>query len=318
MTQGMTTSLLGVGGRYQSSAYRQLEQTYALLLNYYVVDRPEFKVRVATRPSVSLELTNSDTTTRQHEPVFNNLPVTAVGLWTLHQDEQAQVQSILLGNFTATLPTSKFSPGEIVGLSPRLTFMQALPLAGRDAPVFSSILLGVGGRYDGLISKATVQTSDAVARIPRQTGTGGISQVGSDVLTGARVAPHAFQASAFAFFSEEAFGTPLFFTLAAFYRSALLYDAAGSRYALPTGPVEVPSTGRGARQTAGVDVSLVVVPMTELAFVLGYQNAADLRGPSPNPLYAPTAQFQAGLSVNLDAIYEGATGPRRTVPFVLF
>jgi hypothetical protein len=83
--------------------------------------------------------------------------------------------------------------------------------------------------------------------------------------------------------------------------------------------VELPADqGRTARRTAGVSAGLTLFPVSELGLAFGYENAADLDGPTPNLLYTPRALFTGALIVSLDAIYERATGPARTEPFMLY
>jgi hypothetical protein len=340
-THGVTTSLVGVGGEYQSSSYQVYTQGYSLMLNYFLYEEEGTSLRVAVTPGVDVEVTDSNETDQRNEIVFADLPITVAGATPLYAPKGSLVRTSLGANFTTFVATSKYTrgAGDIATLSPRLSLIQALPLLGEDASVLKSFQVGVGARYDHLFSEADVQVAEgldspstaegpAVAstddgsvggvHTPRTLQDGAGNTAYSDVLSGTRLAPNTFRGSAFLAFAEE-LGIPMELVFGVSYSEALLYQATPSEVETLTGPVEIPNdSGRQKRRTVGASAGLTMFPVSELAIVLGYENGADLDGPSPNLFYTPRARFTGALVVSLDAIYERATGPARTEPYVLY
>ncbi len=318
----VTTSAVGVGSDFQSTSHQVYTQGYGLTLNYYFVDSDDLKLRVAVTPGMDVELTDSGMTTERHEPVVRDLPLTTVAIAPLYRKKGSLYATSALGNFTAVIPTSKYTRGQgnILTLSPRFTLLQSLPLAGKGASFLDSILVGAGVRYDALFSDANVGVSEDVADIPRQPlrRDPQSSFSSTDVLSGARVAPHTFRVSGFFMIGDEILSVPFNFAAGANYSSAQLADVGDATLELPTGDVEVESSGRRRRPSAGWSAALTLFPITELGLSLGYSNNADLDSETPDFFYTPNASFNAALAVSLDAIYEGLTGPRREVPFILF
>lgn len=319
----VTTSAVGVGSDYQSTSHQSYTQGYSLTLNYYVVDEAELRWRVAVTPGLDVELTDSGTTTTKSEPVVRDLPLTTVAIVPLYREEGSLFGTSALGNFTAIIPTSKYTrgQGDIVTLSPRLMLLQSLPLAGKGASFLDSILVGAGARYDAQFTEANVGVSDDVADIPRQSTTRRDPQrsaSSTDVLSGARVAPHTFRFSGFAMIGDEVLSIPFNFAVGANYTTAQLADDGDTTIELSTGDFEVGASGRRRRPSAGWSAGLTLFPITELGVSMGYSNNADLDSETPNFFYTPSATFSAALAVSIDAIYEGLTGPRREVPFILF
>ncbi len=318
-----TTSAVGVGSDFQSTSHQVYTQGYALTLNYYVIDSDDLKLRVAVTPGLDVEMTDSGMTTTRREPVVRDLPLTTVAIAPLYRKKGSLYATSALGNFTVIIPTSKYTAGQgdLVTLSPRFMLLQSLPLAGKGASFLDSILVGAGVRYDALFTDANVGVSENVDDIPRQTaGRAGTQSplTGTDVLSGARVAPHTFRASGFAMVGDEILSIPFNLAVGATYTTAQLASVGDSHIELPTGEIEVESGGRKSQPSAGWSAGLTLFPVTELGVALSYSNTADLDSETPNFLYTPNATFGAALVVSLDAIYEGMTGPRREVPFILF
>jgi hypothetical protein len=321
-THAITTSKLGIGSDYISTNHQVYTQGYSVTLNYYVVDNQTFKWRVSTQPGFDLELTDSDETTRRHEAVVRDLPLTTVAIGRIYkpEDENNLYAASWFANLTAIVPTSKYTrgAGDILTLSPRLSLFQVVPLLGKDAPALQSLLIGVGGRYDALFSQSTVSVSDEVRSLPRQVRSDAGTGAATDVLSGTRLAPHTGRVSAFMMLSEKVFSMPINFVAGINYSSAQLYELNDGRRTLPTGEIEIESVGRNSRPSAGVGASLAIFPLADFTVSVGYSNTADLNGPTPNIWYTPQAQFTGAVAVSLDAIYERMTGPARTIPFILF
>jgi hypothetical protein len=339
-SHALTTTAVGVGADYQSSSYQSYSQGYSLLLTYFLYDNEGTSLRVAVTPGFDVELTNSDDTDLENELVFQDLPLTVAAGTPLYAEEGSLYRTALGLNFTTFVATSKYTrgSGDIATFSPRVSLAQSLPLLGKGADSFQSFQVGVGLRYDYLWSEADVEVADgvndpssnlsdpvaptddaAVSRIHTgralQDGSGNTAS--SDVLSGARQTPNSVRATAFVAFSEE-LGIPMELALGVTYGEAYLVDTAAGSVEIATGPVELAAdSGRKERRTAGVSAGLTLFPTSELGITLGYENAADLDGPSPNLFYTPRALFTGALVIGLDALYERATGKARTEPFML-
>src|SRR5690606_23307776 len=72
-SHAVTTSALGIGEDFQSTAHQQYIQTVGLGLNYFLIDEDVWSLAIATGPSFSVEMTNSGATTTEREPWFNDL-----------------------------------------------------------------------------------------------------------------------------------------------------------------------------------------------------------------------------------------------------
>ncbi len=305
-THAATTTLLGVGADYQSSAYQVYRQGYTLLLNYFVYDGDKVRLRVATAPGMDVELTNSDWTSTRREPWFRDLPV-ALGLSVpLIRDDARLLSTIAGANLVLIAPTSKVSQasGHYLTVSPRLSVTQQVPLRGSGATHFNDMELWLQVRYDHLFSRAATPV-DSGLNIPRRTG--GASAPGSlsDVLNGAQVAPNAVRVEGSAALNETLFGRPLTFTVSADYTASVLAGVTSRPATSSTEAVAPDPNARTVRQMVGVGVDLTWQVVNAMSLSVGYGNTADLdNAPSNNPLYTPYAAFLAGLVVHVDTVLE--------------
>jgi hypothetical protein len=319
----VTTSALGIGDDYISDSHQSYTQNFSLGLNYFVVDQEKFSVAVATNPSMSVELTNSNSTTTEREPWFNDLPVSGVFRARLYSHDELPIATGLVANGTVLLPTSPAShdTGTVLTTSPRLVLWQAIPLLPKDvSPVLNSVAIGVSGRWDHRFGLATTPVNSDLAR-PRMNAAGDTFK--SDDIGFNPIAGDTLREGAFVFFSQgfnDGMQINVVGAFSLFQR--FLPDFDDSTIALDTGDAPV---GRDPdRRTvqyhqaffAGVDY----FPLPEAGVSLGYSSSSNQLGPDGrhrNVFYNPNSQFSASLVVSLDAIYEAATGPRRSNPFVL-
>ncbi len=305
-THAATTTLLGVGADYQSSAYQVYRQGYTLLLNYFVYDGDTVRLRVATAPGMDVELTNSDWTSTRREPWFRDLPV-ALGLSVPLMRDDARLLSTIAGaNLVVIAPTSKVSQasGYYLTVSPRLSVTQQVPLRGSGATYFNDMELWLQFRYDHLFSRAATPV-DSGLNIPRRTGGASAPGTLSDVLNGAQVAPNAVRVEGSAALNETLFGRPLTFTVSADYTAWVLAGVASRPATSTTEAVGPDPNARTVRQMVGVGVDLTWQVVNAMSLSVGYGNTADLdNAPSNNPLYTPYAAFLAGLVVHVDTVLE--------------
>jgi hypothetical protein len=305
-THSATTTLLGVGADYQSSAYQVYRQGFTLLLNYFVYDGDTVRLRVLAAPGMDVELTNSEITTTQREPWFRDLPVAFGVSLPLMRDDTRLLSTIVGGNLVAIAPTSKMSraSGYYLTLSPRLNVTQQVPLRGPKATHFNDLELWLQVRYDHLFSRGATPL-DSDLRIPRRTAGPSAPGTLSEVLNGAQVAPNGVRIEGSAALNETLLGRPLTFTVSADYTAWMLAGVASTPASAATGEITADPAARTVRHMVGVGVDLTWQVVNAMSVSVGYGNTADLHNaPSNNPLYTPYAAFLAGLVLHVDTVLE--------------
>jgi hypothetical protein len=305
-----TTTLLGVGQDYQSASYQAYEQGFAFDLRYRLIDTPGFVVHVQALPWFTVELTNSDSTTTRNEPVLADTAVGG-GLGTrVHTDPSRLLESWLRASLIGIVPTARASraAGHYLTVSPRVAWLQRLPLRGPGATFLDDLRVSLSARYDHLFSRATSPT-DPELDYPRQDRFGRSGD--SDALSGGRIAPNSLRFEALFSLEEEAWKRPLQAQLRLRYASMSLYGVDRTAIALPTSDAE-PGALTGARTNRPATELLFEIeyaPTNVFSIALAYENITDLGAPSNNPLYTPNAIFAATLSVKLANLYEALVHP---------
>jgi hypothetical protein len=303
-SNAVTTSAVGVGADYLSSAHQVYIQTYSLLLNYYLFEGERWTVRTSAAPGFEVELTDSASTTTRREPGLVDTAVSLVAANKVYNSEKSGWGTAAVGNLTLLLPTSEVSreSGTYLTLSPRAALAQKVPLLGPSSSWLKTVTFAGGIRWDHLFSAATTPVNDELAWPAQDLGGRALQ---SDLLSGDRFAPNTYRVAGSVEFSEELFGNPLELQLSAYYQSASLYGVGNSTLELSTGPYTVePAPGaRNAQPSVGVVAALTYIPTPELAVSVGYSSRADLHSESPEPLYNPRALFLGTVSVSLDALY---------------
>lgn len=305
-THSATTTLLGVGADYQSSAYQVYRQGYTLLLNYFVYDGETLRLRVMAAPGMDVELTNSEITTTRREPWFRDLPVALGVSLPLMRDDTRLLSTILGGNLVAIAPTSKMSraSGYYLTLSPRLNVTQQVPLRGPKATYFNDLELWFQVRYDHLFSRGATPL-DSDLRIPRRTAGAAAPGTLSEVLNGAQVAPNGVRIEGSAALNETLLGRPLTFTISADYTAWMLAGVTSTPAGAATDEIMADPDARTVRHIVGVGVDFTWQVVNAMSVSVGYGNTADLHNvPSNNPLYTPYAAFLAGLVLHVDTVLE--------------
>ncbi|MCU0692949.1 MAG: hypothetical protein MUF54_16245, partial [Polyangiaceae bacterium] len=94
--QSATTQTVGIGEDFNSknSVY---ELSFTLQPRYYVYDGGDHTVNVNARIALAQELTNSDTTTREREVLFENTTLNAVYGYEIYKDDAGYVTSVSAG-----------------------------------------------------------------------------------------------------------------------------------------------------------------------------------------------------------------------------
>ncbi len=329
----VTASALGIGRDFQSDAHQSYVQTFSLGLNYFLLDEDGWSIAVATGPSFSVELTDSAQTTTRREPWFNDLNTSVVLRSRWYADKSSGYATGGIFNHTLLFPTSPASgaSGTVITTSPRFMHWHAIPLLPKDvSPVFNSVFIGASIRWDHRFGLATTAVNDNLQRT-RQNARG--ETLLSDQLAFSRITQDTLRQGFFLFFAEN-FGPTTFQWFVAMSMNQRFTptldggDSADCVVQIDTGCVpddvthndgvigDTPDTQFGY----GFAVGMSFFPMTEWGVNLSYANSSNSLAPDGTrrgPFYSPQAQFSAGLVISLDAIYERATGPERSSPFVL-
>ncbi|MEM9696261.1 MAG: hypothetical protein AAGA56_27195, partial [Myxococcota bacterium] len=237
----VTTEALGVGSDFQSTNNQRYVQTFGLALNYWFVDQDRWSIAFQTAPSLSVELTNSDTTNTLREPQFNDLPVQFVFRRILHSDPSRGIATGFVSNNTLILPTSPASSrnGTILTTSPRVVLWQAVPLPGfKDRDFLKNFLVGGSVRWDHRFGTATTAVGGGDFVQERQNLTG--VTFADDQFGINRFAQNAVRVGGFLFFSEVVGNQMIqFFGAANFTRNYLPEFSEDTSLPLDTGEARV-------------------------------------------------------------------------------
>jgi hypothetical protein len=308
-----TSTLLGIGQDYQSSSYQIYAQGFTLSVAYHVIDRKALDLQLRAEPGLDVELTNSAFTTTRNEPALRDLPLGVdLGL-PVHSNEAALVASRLRAALFVIAPVSLASraAGYYATLSPRLAWIQRLPLRGGTQGAFDDLRLMLALRYDHLFSRATTSVNPELEYV-RQDLAGRTVQ--SDLLDGGRLTPNTLRADLVFDLSEQILGHDLGVRAGLRYALGMLYGV--SRRAVTTGTGQVEASraidASGAQQRLGVIFGVDFAVTNAIVVALGYESMADLRTTSNNPLYTPNAVFTGAISVRLPELFAPG-GARNTL-----
>ena len=316
--QTATTTALGIGRDNIGDSHEVYMMDWSLGLSYTVLDHDVAgSLSMFITPGFGVELTNSGWTTTEREPQFNDLPLGATyvkSLWS-HDD----IPLGIAASFSPVLvfPTSPASEsiGTYLTTSLRPGVSLTIPLAYK-APVFKAMAAAFSFRWDHRFGAATTPVNDDLDR-PRQTSTG--DSFLSDQLSFDPLATNTVQESITIMFPQSFAGMDLAFGDGFTFTHAYLPEFEGSdcEVQLVTGCVKASSEEdvRTERNSIGFTAMLSFSPLPEAGFTLAYANSSTQLGPDGERrsiFYSPNAAFGANIWLSIDAIYEAATGPRRS------
>ncbi len=302
--------------------------TYVPSYEWWLSFRPRFyiseKLFVSARFDYYKEFTNAalangPDTTYYREDVFGDI-------WTnlVYETPVPSISKHTKASVGARLrfPTSKESQDEGVYVRTGLTagLKQGVEINGASAKFLSDALFSVGLWYDHPWSRATTPTNGGLNYARQDTG--GQSFL-SDQLSGSTLVAHQLVAS----FNSSLQITPrLAFNADMIFFNQWHYAPTTACVATLTGCASVGTTpGFGTTYTVdtwfvtSVDYDL----FDELTLTLGYYNLANQLAPDgqrrglvghDNIWWSPDARLFFNVTMNLDDIYEWATGKRTTIP----
>lgn len=320
--QSVSTPTVGIGADYQS-ADPVYEWWFAFKPRYAFYESKVESFSVSVWANLYLELTNSDSTTTEREPVLGPTWISTTYGRTLFEGRGYKT-SLTVGP-RVSIPTDKASrnTGQILGLGISSGLSQRIPLNGESAPALNSMRFGITATYNHPIAKSTMATG------PNQPGqslgapvedlgngrttgvqgtSGGTQPISNDTLNGSLITKHAFTVA----FSGDLQVTPkLGFSLSYSLINRWSYQP---NYSVPlciatgclTEPLAVdsPTFYRASNWlTASVDYDLI----DEMTLSLGYYNQALQLGPDGQRrgvIWSPDARFFLTVTGNLDSIYE--------------
>jgi hypothetical protein len=329
-TNTASTKIFGVGSDYIGTDDSQYTMSFTLQARYYFLNRDSDKAYVSLNMGMVVELTDSSvtTTTREHQPLFNDMVVGIGYGHTVYRSVDGQWKTTPGVAASFTLPTSTQSMGQgkylTVGLNGSL--IQSVPLAGSKSDWFPDMLaLGSLGYYH-LFSRCTTPCNDNLDAYPRQVagvatiadaaGGGGAgvvlpSSVGDDQLAGAGLA-----------LDKARFNVTYFLTIYKDLSFANTWDLLlpfkrefpSTTVSIPTGPVQLAPSITALNPVTTFDVSFSYLLFNTARIDVGYQNITpelvDNAGQRTSVFYAPGgAAFYGNVSVYLDNLIDKAMNP---------
>jgi hypothetical protein len=304
--QSITTQTVGVGADYQS-ADPTYEQWVALKPRYTLWDRGTSAVSLNLWLNAYLELTNSDTTTREHEVLLG-----PTYLWAIYghtfRDQRGYKTSATIGP-RLTFPTDKaaWDAGQRLGLGAIGSVTQTLRLRGSGARALPGARLGFGATYNHPLDRCTSACDGNLGWIREDLN--GLS-VRSDLLSGAMMIRDSLSLS---LLGDLQIVRRLDLSLSYIVINYWHYPAPSSQDCLPLTGCTTPMTNADPttyRVNTWLTAALNYDVTDELQLGLGYYNLANQLAPygtRRDPIWSPAARFFLTVTGNLDAIYRRVT-----------
>ncbi len=311
-----STKIFGVGRDYIGTDDEEYSMDFTLGLRYYVVDQPKDTVYVGASLGWQVELTNSDSSTKQREVFFKDLTLSSGYGRVLYKSANKENSTSLGVSVNGVIPTSLASrmQGKYFTLGTGLALIQSVGLAGSKSDWFPDVLMFAAGSYSHLFSRATTPTNEgAVSQRPRQNA--GPACTGADCNIGAF--SDQLSASRFGIDNVKASFT-YYLTI---YKDLSLGNT--WEYAHPIKPefsndpcVNL-STGcaniqggvdpTNGKPTTSFDIGFSYLLFDVVRTDLGYNNTAPALGADgkrQSMFYSVNAQFYGNLAVYLDNIID--------------
>ncbi|HEY2408183.1 MAG TPA: hypothetical protein VGI10_19385 [Polyangiaceae bacterium] len=299
--QSATTTTLGVGKSYQSRD-PLYEVWFSLKARYYFYEDDKNSLNLRLWANVIDELTSSDTTTNEHEPVTG--PTWLWGqyerkLFSRHGDDTV----VTIGP-RFTIPTDKQSRlgGQILGVGAIAGLSQSIALDNVDASR-GGTLLEFYLRPSYFFNRTTSLANSDLHQLRQDAGG---RPVVTDVLNGTMAVHESLDVI---LASTTAINRDWTFTLEYVLLDYWAYRPPNSQICILTGcvtPTGQPDATRFRVQTWLVtQLDYAFIP--EMSVTLGYYNLTNQIGPDGqrrNPLWSPDARFNLTLNAKLDKIYE--------------
>jgi len=308
LDQSMTTQTVHVGDDYQSA-----NPTYELWLavkpRYYLFETPVHSLNINLWANLFLELTNSDTTTRERQITFGPTYLTAPYSRVLI--DRSTAQTTVTAGPRLTLPTDNgvWSSGQLIGAGAVAELAQTLPLRGRRAAFLRTARLAASAIYTHSFTRAT-SAYDPDLYVLRQDVAG--RPLVSHILRGGAMVHDAVSLTAAA---SVAVTRRLEVSASYTLLDTWIYGASDDCVVTRTNCAAPSSVADPT--TFGVKTWLVFAAsyraLAELSIDAGYYNLANQLGSDGqrrNPLWSPAARFYLTLTAHLDPLVRRLTARR--------
>lgn len=301
-----STKLVGVGGPFQGSEDAVYAMDFGFNLRYAFLNQDIQKAYVNAELGWQVELTNSDTTYLEHEPLLRDLNVSAAYTRAVYQSVDKETKTSPIAGVGMVFPTSLTSRSQgrlfSTGLSAGVIHQQKL--AGSKATWFPDILVFGTASWSHLFSKYTTPYKDDLNYV-RQTLSGASTLSGD-------LSPIPF--------AHDTLRLGLTYFLG-IYKDSLSfgntwrvavpfkYDFASTCVQTSTGCAPIDKTQNPAVSITTFDASLSYsIPQNLGRFDIGYVNEIRQLGENgllQNPIYSSQFQSEAQFYVNLVAYFDG-------------
>lgn len=308
--QSVSTQTVGVGSDYLSRD-PVYELWYSFRPRYYFYETESDALNVNARFDVFQELTNSDTTTHEHELLLGDTWLNGVYEHWFVRDERSGYATKISAGPRLIFGTSKASQaaGTVMQVGAGGGITQTLPMRGPYKDSFQTLSLIGNAYYSKLINRCTTPCNPGFSYTRQDTG--GRTLI-SDQVSGAALVNHQIITSIGTdvdIIKKLHFSASYIWVLQWFYP----IDDQALPVMTATGPV-LPSSiddPQTFRVSPWILASLDFSPIEEMSLSFGYYNYANQIGPDGqrrSPLWSPDARFFLTITANLDAIYERVSG----------
>lgn len=310
-TQGVTTTTVGIGRDNYGYEDDYYGWDFTFSPNLFVLDLPEDKITVFADVGVSVEWTDSGSTTTENEPQFRDMQVGAGYTRSIWKSEDKEWSTGLGTRVRYNIPTSNASLGQgrygVLSLGTSLT--QKLRLLGNEAKGLNNLTVVGGFTWSHLFARSYTPTNPDLERT-RQSASG--ATIFSDQLSFRsmdidRLIP------------SVTFVLPLIGDLSLTTGFRLIgrfrHDFEGNDCEIVVAGECQQADRLEDRATyftdSSFDLALTQPIYDFVSLNLGYNNESltlGEDGKNRNVFYSPGAQFYLDLTANLDVIYAKASG----------
>ncbi len=311
-TNAASTTMLGLGIDQIGPEEDYYGMDWVVAPQLYVLDLPDDKIVLFGEAGITLEITDSGTTTTKREPQFRDTQLGAGYLRNIWTSEDKEWNTSGAFRARAVLPSSPNSQaqGRYLTSSLSLSLTQQIRLLGREADGLNNLTVIGSFTWSHLFSRAKQPTNPDLER-DRQSASG--ANISSDILTSSsfdrdRLIP------------GVTFVLPLYKDLSLTTAFRLIgrfkdrFQSEGCVVDQPgTGCVEDPADPNAPTYftNSTFDISLTQPIYDVVALNIGYNNETltlGEDGKNRNIFYSPSAQFYLDIVANIDIIYDKASG----------
>jgi hypothetical protein len=311
--QSATTQTLGIGKDYQSSD-PTYELWFAFKPRYTFYDDGVSTMSVGAWANLYLELTNSDSTTTEREPLLGPTILSAGYGRTLFKQGEYKT-SLSLGP-RITLPTDKESRamGRYFSLGLGAGVSQSVPINGKDAPSFNGLRFEISTIYGHNFNNSKTPY-DPNLTVDRQDIAGRL--ISDHQLSGGMLTSDSLSLR---FGADAQLTQKLTFGVSYVIGNSWRYwPPPPPPVQIATGPVPAETIPNPTNYTASpwALLSLDYDVIDEMSLGLGYYNRTNQIGPDGqrrSPFWSPEARVFFTVTGNLDAIAKRFTSPAPPPP----